>query len=123
MSTPGAAGSGCAPAAAPGRATGPAGIHRGKLLRADVSMTDVPFGQYPHTLEAVIEVAVARASMCWENPGEAGVFDDVRSSLIVDELVAWIGENYVPRSRLTTRTDVPDAGTTWADAQSKPATS
>lgn len=45
-------------------------------------------GDEPDPLAAVVGQAVGAASMAWENPAGAGVFDDARASLVVDSLLA-----------------------------------
>lgn len=42
------------------------------------------------TLESAVFQALGAASVCWENPGGAGVFESDRAKAIGDELVAWI---------------------------------
>jgi hypothetical protein len=37
-----------------------------------------------------VGLAIGAASVCWENPGGAGVFDSTRAAQIADELVAHL---------------------------------
>lgn len=49
----------------------------------------------PTNLAEVIGQAVGAGSMCWDK-GPIGVFESERARQIVDEVVAWINENYRP---------------------------
>lgn len=44
----------------------------------------------PRDLEEAVGQAIGAGSVCWEDPGGAGVFQSDRASQIVDELVEWI---------------------------------
>lgn len=44
----------------------------------------------PETLEEAVYQAIGAASMCWEDPGGAGVFDSTRAKAIGDLLLAKI---------------------------------
>jgi len=50
----------------------------------------------PTTLEEVIGQAIGAASVCWETPQGAGVFDSTRAKELLDEVVEWIETNYRP---------------------------
>jgi hypothetical protein len=54
-----------------------------------------------HTLEQAVGEALGAASMCWETPEGAGVFDSSAASGIADQLVAWIRSRDVPAVSLT----------------------
>lgn len=53
-------------------------------------------GPVPDTLEGVVGEAIGAASVCWESMAGTGQFQDQRASQIVDEVVAWIKEHYLP---------------------------
>jgi hypothetical protein len=48
------------------------------------------------TLEEAVFQAVGAASMAWENPAGAGVFDSDRAKAVGEELLAWVqrGRNH-----------------------------
>lgn len=48
----------------------------------------------PETIEDVIGQAVGAGSVCWQSMDETGLFDVVRASMIVDEVVDWIKTTY-----------------------------
>lgn len=50
-----------------------------------------PFFPFDYSPRELIQVAMGAASMCWENPGGAGVFDSDRASFIADELCERLG--------------------------------
>jgi hypothetical protein len=54
-------------------------------------------GDEQDPLATVVFQCLGGASVCWEFPGAAGVFDSTRAKQIGDELVAWIRENYAPK--------------------------
>jgi hypothetical protein len=51
----------------------------------------------PKTLLEVIGQGVGAGSVCWSNLYAAGEFNSARASKIVDEMVTWIEERYVPK--------------------------
>lgn len=56
-------------------------------------MTITVHTDLPHTrakLREVIGQAIGTASMCWENPAGAGVFDSVRASALVEDVLAKV---------------------------------
>jgi hypothetical protein len=40
-------------------------------------------------IEDAVYLAIGAASTCWENPGEAGIFDEARAKQIGNELIAY----------------------------------
>jgi hypothetical protein len=50
------------------------------------------FNPTPLTREQAIFQALGAASVCWENPGGAGVFDSSRCKEIGDALLAYLDE-------------------------------
>jgi hypothetical protein len=69
----------------------------------DVTMPLLPDGEalvftsHPMQLTMAVGNAVGEASICWENISGAGVFDSEHASQVVDNLVAWINQNYEPK--------------------------
>lgn len=52
---------------------------------------EAPLGLTPdHTIEEAVFQALGAASMCWEWPQFAGVFDSIRAQAIGEELMAWL---------------------------------
>lgn len=51
----------------------------------------------PGTLREVVFQAVGAASVCWDTPQDAGVFDSTRAKEIGDDVVAWVEQNYEPK--------------------------
>lgn len=51
----------------------------------------------PGTLQEVLGQAMGAASTCWVNTSEGRIFDADRARKILDEALAWIEANYVPR--------------------------
>ena len=45
------------------------------------------------SLEQAIREAVGTASMCWEHPENAGVFDSTRALWVSNGLIRWIQDN------------------------------
>lgn len=50
----------------------------------------------PKTLSEVIGQGSGAISMCWSDISDAGVFQSELASSIVDEMVGWIEEHYIP---------------------------
>jgi hypothetical protein len=50
----------------------------------------------PTNLEEVVGQAVGAASVCWESMEGTGIFQEDRARQIVDDVVEWIKENYIP---------------------------
>lgn len=50
----------------------------------------------PKTLTEAVGQALGAASVCWENPGGAGIFDSTRAKQIADELLDGIRTNQWP---------------------------
>jgi rubredoxin len=46
------------------------------------------------SLQQAVGESLGAASVCWENPGGAGVFQDGRAKQVLDDLVAWIETHY-----------------------------
>lgn len=44
------------------------------------------------TVEQLIYQAVGAASVCWENPGGAGIFDDGKARGVADDALARLKE-------------------------------
>lgn len=55
------------------------------------------FSGPPESLEQAVGEAVGAASTCWTNLGDAGVFKSEQAVEVVNGLVGWINENYIPR--------------------------
>ena len=53
-------------------------------------MTRRPLGLTDEDSEKAIYLALGAASMCWEHPAGAGVFDSVRCAAIGAELVDYL---------------------------------
>lgn len=47
-------------------------------------------------LAQAVQQAVGAASVCWENPGGAGIFDSDRALHVASALISWIYARYVP---------------------------
>lgn len=68
--------------------------------RPSVNVVDTPIlfqgrESDPKTLSEVIGQAVGAGSVCWEDMSGTGVFQDGRASMIVDEVLSWIGDRYI----------------------------
>lgn len=50
------------------------------------------FGTPPKTREEAVFMALGAASVAWENPGGAGVFDSTLCKQIGDALLEWLKE-------------------------------
>jgi hypothetical protein len=67
----------------------------------DIKMTtDVGFDfSDVHDLHNAVYQSIGAASVCWENPGGAGVFDSTRAAALGEGLIAWLVEHGFPDSR------------------------
>lgn len=52
----------------------------------------------PINLGEVICQAIGAASICWDHPRRAGVFNSDRALAISDEVIAWIDAHYTERT-------------------------
>lgn len=60
--------------------------------------TDVGFDfSDVHDLHNAVYQSIGAASVCWENPGGAGVFDSTRAAALGEGLIAWLVEHGFPQ--------------------------
>lgn len=53
----------------------------------------VPEGEEA-TLEEIVGQAIGAASVCWENPAGAGIFDSKRAAIVAQALGQWIKNDW-----------------------------
>ena len=66
------------------------------------------FGEEGPNLPAAVFQALGAASVCWENPGGAGIFDSTRAKEIGDVLLDCVRANTIPRIATSSKHN-PDA--------------
>ena len=65
----------------------------------DIEHTDQGFDFSAVTdVKAAVFQTIGAASVCWEDPGGAGVFDSTRAAALGEGLVAWLEDHYGSRS-------------------------
>lgn len=60
-----------------------------------IQMLELDSDEYPKDLETAVHTLAGFASVCWENPGGAGVFDSETAHKGCLELIQWIEKRYV----------------------------
>lgn len=60
----------------------------------------IGFDDTEDVLRSAVFQAIGSASVCWENPGGAGVFDSSMAKWVGDGIMAWMGEYSAEREKL-----------------------